>query len=107
MRAVFAIPGDLAALTGGYAYDREVMARAPAFGVDFAPLALPQGFPAPSAAELRETQRRLRGLSGDEALLIDGAYKAPPKLSTDQLRANAGFEPLSEVLKSKHGKVLH
>lgn len=42
-----------------------------------------------------------------EALLIDGAYKSQPKLSVDQLRANAGFEPLSEVLKAKHGKVLH
>ena len=30
-----------------------------------------------------------------EALLIDGSYKAPPPLSTDQLRANAGFEPIA------------
>lgn len=42
-----------------------------------------------------------------EALIIDGQYKAPAPLSTDQLRAQAGFEPLSEVLKAKHGAVLH
>jgi hypothetical protein len=42
-----------------------------------------------------------------EALLIDGAYKRPAPLSVDQLRANAGFDPLSDVLKAKHGKVLH
>lgn len=42
-----------------------------------------------------------------EALIIDGSYKRPAPLSTDQLRANAGFEPLSEVLKAKHGAVLH
>lgn len=42
-----------------------------------------------------------------EALLIDGQFKRQVPLTTDQLRANAGFDPLSEVLKSKHGKVLH
>lgn len=72
MRAVFAIPGDLASLTGGYAYDREVIARAPAFGVEIAHLPLPQGFPAPSADDLRETERLLRGVDPDAALVIDG-----------------------------------
>lgn len=42
-----------------------------------------------------------------DALVIDGQYKRQPKLTVDQLRANAGFEPLSEVLKAKHGRVLH
>lgn len=42
-----------------------------------------------------------------EALLIDGAYKAPPRKTLDQIRAEAGFEPLSEVLKSKYGKIIH
>jgi glycosyltransferase involved in cell wall biosynthesis len=72
MRAVFAIPGDLASLTGGYAYDREVLARAPAFGVEIAHLPLPQGFPAPAPEDLRETERLLRGVDSDTALLIDG-----------------------------------
>ena len=72
MRAHFAIPGDLAALTGGYAYDREIIARAPAFGIAIAHLALPQGFPAPSLDDLRETERALRVLSPDDMVLIDG-----------------------------------
>ena len=42
-----------------------------------------------------------------EALLIDGQYKRPPPKSTEQLRAEAGFEPISEVLKARHGQVLH
>ncbi len=67
MRAVFAIPGDLSSLTGGYAYDREVMAR-----IDMAHLPLPQGFPAPSPDDLRETERLLRGVDPDAVLLIDG-----------------------------------
>ncbi len=72
MRAHFAIPGDLAALTGGYAYDREIMARVPAFGIEIAHLALPQGFPAPSPDDLRETERALRALAPDDMILIDG-----------------------------------
>ncbi len=42
-----------------------------------------------------------------DALVIDGQYKRPAPVSTDQLRAQAGFEPLSEVLKARHGQVLH
>jgi glycosyltransferase involved in cell wall biosynthesis len=67
VRAVFAIPGDLASLTGGYAYDREVMARV---GVSHLPLS--QGFPAPSPEDLRETERLLTGVERDAVLLIDG-----------------------------------
>ncbi len=72
MRAPFAIPGDLAALTGGYAYDREIIARAPAFGMPIEHLALPQGFPAPSPDDLRETARVLRALAPDDLLVVDG-----------------------------------
>src|SRR3954471_19164554 len=72
MQAVFAIPGDLASLTGGYAYDREVMARSPGFGVRFEHLALPPGFPAPTPEELRETARLLGRLAPDSTVLIDG-----------------------------------
>ena len=71
-RAHFAIPGDLASLTGGYAYDREVMARAAVFGAELRHLLLPGGFPAPTRAELDETARVLRTLPRDGPLLIDG-----------------------------------
>ncbi|MDB5642236.1 MAG: glycosyl transferase family 1 [Hyphomicrobiales bacterium] len=70
MKTVFAIPGDLAALTGGYAYDREIMARASDVGMTH--LALPQGFPAPTPDDLRETQRLFRTLAPGDLLLIDG-----------------------------------
>ncbi len=71
-RAVFAIPGDLASRTGGYAYDREVIARAPVFGVAITPLALPGSFPAPDAEDLRETAALLRAIPQEEIVFIDG-----------------------------------
>ena len=42
-----------------------------------------------------------------EALLIDGQYKRPAPITTDQFRMNAGFDPIAEVMKSKHGAVVH
>lgn len=75
----FAIPGDLGAPTGGYAYDRHVMRLLPEFGVEAAHLALPGSFPNPSAADLAETSRLLLALDWRTVLLIDGlAYSAFP-----------------------------
>ena len=45
---VFAIPGDLELPTGGYVYDRRVMALLPSFGMQVTHVRLPGGFPAPS-----------------------------------------------------------
>lgn len=53
---VFAIPGDIDAPTGGYAYDRRLLlALLPSYGVDVRHVALPAGYPSPSAADLAET----------------------------------------------------
>jgi glycosyltransferase involved in cell wall biosynthesis len=71
LEAAFAVPGDLSAPTGGYAYARKLLALAPLAGVALRHLALPAGFPHPSAAELAETARILAGAPG-RALLIDG-----------------------------------
>jgi glycosyltransferase involved in cell wall biosynthesis len=72
IKVSFAIPGDLATPTGGYAYDRRVMEVLPDFGIDIAHLALPGGFPAPSVVEVEETALRLAGVPADRILLIDG-----------------------------------
>ena len=72
MRASFAIPGDLARKTGGYGYDRRVIAEALARGVTLAPVTLPAGFPFPNEEERAETVRILRALPSDVPLLIDG-----------------------------------
>lgn len=71
-KAVFAIPGDLMTPTGGYAYDRQVIGRLPHCGVGVRHLALPDGFPFPSADALEETGRLLAAVPADEVLIIDG-----------------------------------
>lgn len=72
MTAFFVIPGDLATVSGGYAYDRAVLAQAPAVGLDLAHLALPGCWPHPTADDLDEARRRLGATPPDATLLIDG-----------------------------------
>lgn len=75
--AVFAIPGDLKATTGGYTYDRRVIELLPAFGVPVSVLALPASFPSPTAGDLEETRQILVARSPASVLVIDGlAYGA-------------------------------
>jgi glycosyltransferase involved in cell wall biosynthesis len=84
LRAAFAIPGDLASLTGGYAYDREVLARI----AGLRHLPLPQGFPFPSPEALADSATRLAAVAADEILLCDGlAFGALPESVLRQIRA--------------------
>ena len=77
--AAFAIPGDITMATGGYAYDRRVLALLPTFGVDVHHLALPGGFPNPSMRDLDDTRRLLQGVPKHSIILADGlAYGAMP-----------------------------
>lgn len=77
--AAFAIPGDITLATGGYAYDRRVMALLPAFGVATRHLPLPGSFPAPTATDLAETQCLLSQSPAETVILADGlAYGAMP-----------------------------
>ena len=89
VRATFAIPGDLATLTGGYGYDREVLARLPTYGVHVQHMSLPQGFPFPSAEALAQSAALLAGVDEGEVLLCDGlAYGALPANVLAQVHAN-------------------
>jgi glycosyltransferase involved in cell wall biosynthesis len=84
---VFAIPGDISTRTGGYEYDRCVLAGLSELGVEAARCALPPSFPTPSAEDVAcvvETIARHRR-AGD-ALLIDGlAYGALPEAAVRAL----------------------
>lgn len=71
-RLGFAIPGDLAMLTGGYGYDRELIAHLPACGVEVGHLRLPDGFPFPSVQVLEAALHQLASAQHFDALLIDG-----------------------------------
>jgi glycosyltransferase involved in cell wall biosynthesis len=78
-RVYFAIPGDLNAPTGGYAYARHMLALLPQKGVRIEPLMLAGTFPFPDEKALRTTQEALCAVSQNEVLLIDGlAYGALP-----------------------------
>jgi len=77
---IFAIPGDLASPTGGYAYDRRVLAHLPAFGLPVRHVALPASYPSPSPGDLEITRKVLASTPPDATLLIDGlAYGAMPE----------------------------
>ncbi len=84
---IFAVPGDLAAPTGGYAYARRVLELMPEHGIAMRHLALPGGYPHPSPADLAETGRLLADLSPDAVLFIDGlAFGAMPESLVARLR---------------------
>ena len=74
----FAIPGDISTLTGGYVYDRRLLAELRALGLAVEHLVLPASFPFPDEKDLAET-RHLLG-SAKAPLLMDGlAFGALPQ----------------------------
>jgi glycosyltransferase involved in cell wall biosynthesis len=78
--AVLVYPGDLDTPTGGYAYDREVLARLAAHGVAAFGLSLPSGYPFPDQATLGRSAALLAGLPRGAVLVIDGlAFGAMPE----------------------------
>jgi len=76
---VFAIPGDIETPTGGYIYDKRVMALLPTLGIDCKHQVLPAAYPAPKPDDLALTERLLAASPKGATLLIDGlAYGAMP-----------------------------
>lgn len=81
-RVVFAIPGDLQAATGGYAYDRRMIDELRTIGWDVDLLALPGSFPAPTVDDLDRTRAALADLGDDTLVLVDGlAFGAMPEIA--------------------------
>jgi glycosyltransferase involved in cell wall biosynthesis len=69
---VFAVPGDLATPTGGYAYDRRMIAELPALGWQPQLLALGDGFPRPTAAVRAAAGASFAALAAGSPIVIDG-----------------------------------
>ena len=87
VEVAFAVPGDLATPTGGYAYARRMLELLPAQGLSVRHVELPASFPHPIAADLAQTERLLHSMPDDAVLLIDGlAYGAMPRTVIRALR---------------------
>jgi len=68
----FCIPGDLTLPTGGYRYDRELLARLPARGFAVSHVRLSGAYPSPDASDIAATAAALGTLPRDAVALIDG-----------------------------------
>jgi len=68
----FAVPGNLEQPTGGYAYDRRVIAELRRLGCAVDVIDLGDGFPRPTVDAARDAQARLQSVPADRPILIDG-----------------------------------
>ena len=78
----FAFPGNLDTPTGGYAYDRRLIAELSALGRDVIPLSVPGNYPSPSDTDLDEARRLFGSLPAGACVLVDGLMFGvlPPSL---------------------------
>jgi glycosyltransferase involved in cell wall biosynthesis len=88
-RVAFAVPGDLSTPTGGYAYDRRMIAELQRLGWQVDVIGLGDGFPRPTA----ETKAAARGLFGatpnGRPIVIDGlAFGVLPEAAHDMRERN-------------------
>lgn len=80
-KLIFVFPGDLAALTGGYAYDRRVIAGLKTLGWEVQLISLGEGYPFPSKDQLAVAGSLLLRLEKGVPMLVDGlALGALPDL---------------------------
>ena len=79
-RLTFAVPGDLATPTGGYAYDRRLIAELTNLGWQVDVLDLGEGFPWPSDATRMNAWVKLSDVPAGCIIVIDGlAYGVLPE----------------------------
>ena len=71
-RVVFAVPGSLATPTGGYAYDRRIIAELASLGWRTDVLDIGSGFPQPLPATRAAARARLAAIQHGQPIVIDG-----------------------------------
>lgn len=71
-RAVFAVPGSLDTPTGGYAYDKRIMAELRQVGWDVEALDIGDGFPLPDEATRIAARDLLLAIPDGQPIVIDG-----------------------------------
>ena len=81
------LSGDPETRTGGYEYDRRVVAGLRALGWDVRVHALADSFPWPTAADLAAAARTFAALPDDARVLVDGlAFGALPEIAAREAR---------------------
>jgi glycosyltransferase involved in cell wall biosynthesis len=81
-RLAFAVPGDLATPTGGYAYDRRIIAELQALGWTVDVVGLGDGFPRPSAEAAAGAEARLGAVPAGQPIVVDGlAFGVMPEVA--------------------------
>ena len=90
-RFAFAVPGDLATPTGGYAYDRRMMTELGNLGWQIDLLDLGEGFPWPDEATRATAQSRLLAMPAGRSIVVDGLALGVLPETASQL---AGRNPL-------------
>ncbi len=79
---IFVYPGDLNSPTGGYAYDRRIIAGLKSLGWDIQLIGLGEDYPFPNPAQVEQAKEQLQGLTPGVPLVIDGlALGALPKVA--------------------------
>jgi glycosyltransferase involved in cell wall biosynthesis len=80
-QATFAVPGDLATQTGGYAYDRRMIGELQQLGWHINILGLGEGFPWPNSQTRGTAQILLMSIRRNDPIVIDGlAFGALPEV---------------------------
>ena len=83
----FVVPGDIQTPTGGYIYDREIIAGLTERGFKVAVHALDASFPAPTPAALRAARASFAALAAGRVVVIDGlALPGLDRLLADEAR---------------------
>ena len=88
-RVAFAVPGDLATPTGGYGYDRRVIAELKQLGWQVDVVGLGDGFPRPSAEAKAAAAARLGGVPSGCPIIVDGlAFGVLPEVAHELRERN-------------------
>jgi glycosyltransferase involved in cell wall biosynthesis len=81
-RAVFVVPGQLASLSGGYGYDRRIIAGLRERGWAVEAIELDDSFPWPDVAALQRAEARIARVADGSTVVVDGlAFGALPMLA--------------------------
>jgi len=89
-RVAFAVPGDLATPTGGFAYDRRIISELERLGWTVDLIDLGDGFPHPSSEQRQAAGARLLSIPTGRPIVIDGlAFGVLPDLASELRREHA------------------